>query len=223
MPLLLPLLALAQAPLPARPYAACTLEIHGSLNTRRPGAKGMETVSETFQYVLPGWIQELEEPGGGVCFEFRPSRDPSRTPTGILNQHKELGAKSQHAWTQFYGSDFRSVGAFRFEANLRGQNLYPSGELTLGGDLALHEGSSTKSEPTTVATTPFPVIRRSPSDHGAPTLRFTTSSLWRLHRATAPFATQGVMIYQNRVGAVSYAGRVDLTFRLDPRERAEHP
>jgi hypothetical protein len=223
MPLHLAVLALLQAPVPARPFVACTLEIHGSLNTRRPSANGPETVSETFQYALPGWIQEREKPGGQTCFEFHPSQDPKLRPTGILNRHTETKGKAGHHWTQFYGSEFRAVGVFRFEADLRGQNLYPSGELKVGGRITDHQSSTTSAEAQSLDTFPFPVIRRSPSDHGAPTLRFTLSSLWKLHKAPGPFAAKGFLTYQNKVGAASYAGRVDITFRLDPRNQVERP
>lgn len=221
MPLHLALLALLQAQAAAKPFVACTLEIRGSLNTRRPGAEGKETVSETFQYALPGWLQEVERPGGQAGFEFHPARDPKAAPSGILNRHAETKGKTGPHGTQFYGSEFRSVGVFRFEADLRGQNLYPSGELTLGGRATDHRTS--KSEPQAFTTSPFPVIRRSPSDHGAPTLRFTLSSLWRLQRARDPFSTKASVTFQNTVGASSYAGRVDITFRLDPRVRTDHP
>lgn len=222
MPLSIALLALLQAPAPAPPFVACTLEIRGSLNTRRPGGQGQETVSETFQYALPGWIQVVERAGGQAHFEFHPSRDPRAQPTGILNRHAASRDQRGARWTQFYGSEFRSVGVFRFEADLRGQNLYPSGDLLIGGKTTDQDGSS-RAEAQGLATAPFPVIRRSPSDHGAPTLRFTVSSLWRLPRAQEPFTARAFVTYQNKVGAASYAGRVDLTFRLDPRSRTERP
>lgn len=223
MPFHLALFALLQAPLPVKPFVACTLEIHGSLNTRRPGPRGEETVSETFQYALPGWLQEIEKPGGQACFEFHPAQDPKQPPSGILNRHVETRTKGGRHSSQFYGSEFQSVGIFRFEADLRGQNLYPSGELSLGGKGADHAGGAASAEIQRFTTSPFPVIRRSPADHGAPTLRFTLANLWKLPRAQGPFAAKAFLTYQNKVGASSYAGRVDITFRLDPRTRTERP
>ena len=215
------LCALLQAPQPEKPFVACTLEIHGSLNTRRPGAQGVETLSETFQYALHGWMREVEQPGGQVAFEFHQTKDPKRPPWGSLNRRTEAPGKSPHPWLQFYGSEFRSVGLFRFEADLRGQNLYPSGELTVIGRTTSHHRIPPEGAEAT--TTPFPLIRHSRGDHGAPTLRFTVSNLWRLQRAHEPFSAKALVTYQNKAGAASYAGRVDLTFRLDPRQRADTP
>ncbi|MBI4913051.1 MAG: hypothetical protein HY823_09965 [Acidobacteria bacterium] len=211
---------LMEAPAP-RPWVACTLELHGTLNTRRPHPRGTETVSETFQYVLPGWLQELESPSGSVVFEFQPNR--AQSPAGILNLHAVLRGKQVKEEHRFFGSEFSEPGSFRFRAHLRGQNLYPEGDLKITGTHSAGESGPSRVERRTVSTTPFPAIRRGPRDFAAPTLRFTMSSLWRLHRAPEPFAVNATVTYANNAGGVSYAGRVDLRFRLDPRQRAEHP
>lgn len=218
LPLLLPL-----APVQAHVAAysrtiACVLELNGNLNTRRKGGRGPETVSETFHIVLHGWLEETESPSGTVVFAFTAAPDARVPPTGMLNQRREVHGKPLE-WTQFYGSAVKASGPLRFSAGLRGQNLYPLGQMEVEGHASVHDAKGARDERTTVRLVPFPEVRKGPGDFAAPTLRFGTSSLWRLHKTEAPFMVKGSVTYRNGLGDASYAGRVELTFRLDPRIR----
>ncbi len=219
-PLLLPApaLLLSQPPAFVR-TVACVLELHGSLNTRQRGPRGPETRSETFQVAIHGWLEETESPSGPVTFTFTPAQDPRFPPTGMLNHRVEVRGPKAIEETQFYGSRIKAAGPFRFTAGLRGQNLYPSGHLEVEGHASVHDLRGFHDETQVVRFSPFPDIRRSPGDFAAPTLRFGTSTLWRLHRGEAPFMVKGSVTYRNSSGGASYAGRVEATFKLDPRTR----
>lgn len=198
---------------------ACVLELHGSLNTRRKGPKGAETRSETFQVAIHGWLEEVESAAGAVTFTFTAAQDPRFPPTGMLNHRVETRGQRSLEEVQFYGSRIKVAGPFQFTAGLRGQNLYPAGQLELEGHASVHDGRGLRDEVRVTAFTPFPGIRTSPSDFAAPTLRFGTSSLWRLQRMETPFMVKGSVTYRNSAGGASYAGRVEATFKLDPRIR----
>lgn len=221
MPLLLlpaTALVLTQPPHVSR-TVGCILELHGSLNTRQKGAKGAETRSETFQVAIHGWLEELESASGAVTFTFTAAQDPRFPPTGMLNHRVETRGSKAVEELQFYGSRIKVAGPFRFTARLRGQNLYPAGQLELEGHASVHDGRSLHEETRVISFRPFPEIRKSPGDFAAPTLRFGTSSLWRLQRMEAPFMVKGSVTYRNSSGGASYAGRVEATFKLDPRIR----
>lgn len=212
-------LVLVSAP-PVQPvYArtvACVLELRGSLNTRRRGAAGIETVSETFQVAIHGWLEENESASGPVTFTFTAAQDPRFPPTGMLNHHLATLGKLKTD-LQFYGSQVRLTAPLRFSAGLRGQNLYPSGALEIGGHASIHDTKGIHDEPRVIRFVPFPEIRRSASDFAAPTLRFSMSTLWRLKKTQTPFAVKGSVTYANSAGGASYAGRVEVVFKLDPR------
>jgi hypothetical protein len=197
--------------------AACILELQGSLNTRKRGMRGTETVSETFKVAVHGALEELESPSGAVVFSFTPAQDPRFPPTGTLNHHLEIPGRGSREVVQFYGSQIKVSGPIRFTAGLRGQNLYPSGSLEVTGHASIRDAKGTREESRSILFTPFPDIRRSAGDFAAPTLRFGTSSLWRLHKAEKPFMVKGSVTYRNSSGDSSYAGRVECTFKLDPR------
>ncbi len=218
--LLLPALAvlLTQPPHFSR-TVGCVLELRGSLNTRQRGAKGSETCSETFQVAIHGWLEEVESASGAVTFTFTAAQDPRFPPTGMLNHRVETRGNHAIEEVQFYGSRIRAGGPFRFTAGLRGQNLYPAGQMEFEGHASVHDGRGLHDETRFLRFAPFPEIRKSPGDFAAPTLRFGTSSLWRLQRMEAPFMVKGSVTYRNSSGAASYAGRVEATFKLDPRTR----
>jgi hypothetical protein len=221
MPLfMLPLFSLQQAPMAtSRRTVACVLEMHGSINTRQKGPRGTETLSETFQVAIRGWLEEVESPSGSVSFTFTAAEDPRFPPTGMLNHRLEIQGKASREVVQFYGSTIKAPGPFRFTAGLRGQNLYPLGHLEIAGHASIIDGKGVHDETRTIRFVPFPEIRKGPGDFAAPTLRFGTSSLWRLHKTEAPFMVKGSVTYRNSTGGASYAGRVELTFMLDPRTR----
>jgi hypothetical protein len=217
---LLPLFALQQAPGVAfTRTVACVLELRGSLNTRRKGEKGTETISETFQIAIHGWLEESESANGSVVFTFTAAQDSRFPPTGMLNHRVDVPAKGAHEVLQFYGSQIKVPGPLRFTAGLRGQNLYPLGHLDISGYASIHDARGVHDASRTIRLVPFPEIRRSQGDFAAPTLRFDTSSLWKLHKTEAPFRVNGSVTYRNTLGGASYAGRVEVVFRLDPRSR----
>lgn len=218
--LLLPVMALQQLPQVAYARtAACILELDGSLNTRKKGGRGTETVSETFQVAIHGWLEEVESPSGTIVFTFTPAQDPRFPPTGMLNHHQDILGKNFREVVQFYGSQVRIHGPIRFTAGLRGQNLYPLGSLEITGHATIHDTKGTRDETRGVLFALFPEIRKSPGDFAAPTLRFGTSSLWKLRKSETPFMVKGSVTYRNSSGGASYAGRVEVTFKLDPRTR----
>lgn len=221
MPLfMLPVLTLQLANPPAYTRtAACILELRGSLNTRRKGSRGTETLSETFQVAINGWLEETETPSGAVAFTFTAAKDPRFPPTGMLNHHLVIPGKAAREVVQFYGSQIKLPGPLQFTAGLRGQNLYPLGQLEVTGHASIQDSQGTHDETRTVQFAPFPEIRRGAGDFAAPTLRFGTSSLWKLRRAEAPFMVKGSVTYRNSSAAASHAGRVEITFKLDPRTR----
>lgn len=221
---MLPLLLPATALLPMQPphfvrTVACTLELHGSLNTRQRGAKGPETRSETFQVAIHGWLEEVESASGAVSFTWTAAQDPRFPPVGMLNHRVESRGPRATEEVQFYGARIRSAGPFRFTAALRGQNLYPSGQIEFEGQASVADGHGLHDEARVIRFVPFPEIRKGPGDFAAPTLRFGTSSLWRLQRMEAPFMVKGSVTYRNSADGGSFAGRVEATFKLDPRMR----
>jgi len=218
LPFLLPLFAIQQAPAPTHARSvACVLELRGSLNTRQPSGRGAETVSDTFQLAIHGWLEEVESRSGAVSFTFTAAQDPRFPPTGMLNHRAEVRGKAAHEVVQFYGSQIGLAGPLRFTAGLRGQNLYPIGHLEIAGHASIHDAKGTRHEQRTVRFVPFPEIRKGPGDFAAPTLRFGLSSLWKLHRSETPFMVKGSVTYRNSSSGASFAGRVELTFMLDPR------
>jgi hypothetical protein len=218
LPSLLPLLAIQQAPAPVSARTvACVLELHGNLNTRQRSGKGTETVSETFQLAIHGRLEEVESRSGAVSFTFTAAQDPRFPPTGMLNRRTEVHGRSTHEVVQFYGSQIKVAGPLRFTSGLRGQNLYPLGHFEIAGHASIHDSRGTHHEQCTVRLVPFPEIRQGPGDFAAPTLRFGLSSLWKLQRTDAPFMVKGSVTYRNSSGGASYAGRMELTFMLDPR------
>lgn len=221
MPLgLLPLFALVLTPSATfTRTVSCVLELHGSLNTRQKSARGTETVSETFQVAIHGWLEEVESPAGSVSFIFSAAQDPRFPPTGILNQRTEVRGHAVREVVQFYGSLVTVREPLRFTAGLRGQNLYPLGVLEIAGHASVQDGTGSHGEPRTIHFVPFPEIRRGPGDFAAPTLRFGSSSLWNLRKSEAPFMVKGSVTYRNSSGGASYAGRAELKFMLDPRTR----
>ena len=222
MPLfLLPVMALLLQPPPSAyaRTAACILELDGTLNTRKKGGKGTETVSETFQVAIHGWLEEVESPSGAIVFTFTAAQDPRFPPTGMLNHHLEIRGKNSREVVQFYGSQIMIPGPLRFTAGLRGQNLYPLGNLEISGHASVQDTKGIHDETRSVRFEPFPEIRKGPGDFAAPTLRFGTSSLWKLRKSETPFMVKGSVTYRNSAGGASYAGRVEITFKLDPRTR----
>lgn len=204
------------------------LGVPGQNSSQKAGEPPMTNqISESFDYELPGTLEEQVDPNGTVHFRFSPDADLAKAGARFALRLQDnlpdsvSGAGSMPVVVD--GIEITSVEPFEFEAAGRGQGIAPvAGHVNLRGRLqgTLTPGSPMSQESTVrpVVSNPLPPVPLSLVRSGASALRFQGISLWAWQNSSGPFTVAATMDYQGHSSAGSatgtVTGSVGVTFRV---------
>jgi len=207
--------------------ASCTLVLKGQLvrlvpaPTETPTAtQSMKTITEQFEYELPGELEEEVDPLGPVRFKFTPAADLStnKAAHGRLSLLDEVPGPGL-APVRAEASDLSNAAVFIFEARGRGQGLVPvAGSINLRGRIQsttpLARPSAPGSDMRPLLSMPLPSLKDQVGRPGTPQLHFQGMAPWAWANTSGPMTISGTIHYAGPTAAGRVNGQVDVTFRV---------
>jgi hypothetical protein len=207
--------------------ASCTLVLKGQLvrmvqaPTEVPtAAPAMKSITEQFEYELPGELEEEVDPLGPVRFKFTPAADLStnKAAHGRLSLLDEVPGPGQPP-VRAEASDLSNAAVFIFEARGRGQGLVPvSGSINLRGriqsttPLARPAAPGTDQRP--LLSMPLPSLKEQVGRPGTSQMQFQGLAPWAWANTSGPMTISGSINYAGPTAAGRVNGRVEVTFRV---------
>ncbi len=201
------------------------MEIRGKTNrtwaAEYKGAPEQRSVSEDFNYSIPGFLEEKTEPDGTVAFEFLAdeSRKADRRARAMMMDSTTRAGSTKNIVVD--SDTITSVPVWRFESPGRGQRIFPAKvEVMLQGTqsnapVSMIATQASQSRP--IYSIPLMDARSAPIDFTAPALAFQGLALWALPNAKGAFTTSATVTYVNAPiqGFQKLNGTVVVNFNFD--------
>jgi hypothetical protein len=182
-------------------------------------------ISESFQFELPGTLEEEVDPKGPVRFRFT-AADDLRTNSAarghmLLSDDVPGGGLAP---ISAEASELTNAAPFIFEARGRGQGLIPvGGQVLMKGTI---RPQATMSAPGAMGETlrpllslPLPSLKEVQGRPGTPIIQFQGVAPWAWANTPGAFTVSGRITYAGPTAAGKATGAVDITLRIGPRSK----
>lgn len=202
----------------------CTLVLSGSLDRSLSSAvSGAAPLTinhkDTYEFRIPGRLEEWREVAGAVRFCFVPEGTFRGAKGRFHTTQTTIRPMVPPATVVIQGDVVAGMSPWNLQAIGRGADLIPcNSEVFMRGvvmesnDPALPVGRT--NVPVTVPT--VPLIRKDRTQVAMPHLRFTGVALWALANAKTPFTVQAEIPFDQTLQGDTVRGTLRVTFEMDP-------